>query len=496
MQTEAVFLLPAPADAPLKKQETMLLTRWLFLRLLGVIYLIAFVSVGIQMMGLVGSHGILPAQDYLASFQQTPDIHRLLPTLAWIDSGDGFLQAMWMAGVAFSVLAIVGVMTTPALAMLWVLYLSLLVVGQVFYRYQWDNLLLEVGFLAIFLAPLQALPNMSRQFEPSKVVVWLLRFLLFRLLFGSGYVKLASGDPNWHNLTALNFHYYTQPLPTPLAWMMQQLPAGFQQLSTALILVIELGFPFLILTPWRRMRLIGAAGIALLQVLILLTGNYTFFNWLTIALCVMALDDGYVGRVLPAVMQRKTGRTTQAGHKRQTVITLLATVLLILEVIQWGQLFVPMPGSDLLRWLGPFRTINPYGLFAVMTTVREEIEIEGSNDGETWQAYRFAYKPGDLTRPPPWVAPLQPRLDWQMWFAALGTAEQNAWFGNFVSRLLEGSPEVKALLEYNPFLDAPPRYIRARLYAYHFTDAATRSETGAWWGARLIGEYLPAITLR
>jgi hypothetical protein len=353
--------------------------------------------------------------------------------------------------------------------------------------------------------------------------------LLFKLMFLSGCVKLLSGDPTWRQLTALTFHYQTQPLPTWIGWYAHQAPIWFQKLSCALTLAIEIVAPFLIFTP-RRLRFAGGVLLVGLQLLILLTGNYTFFNGLTLALCLLLLDDFAVARIIPGKLQswfalnpdfkmpkqscpvvsgeRDTGaaeiRTVvRRAHRWPKPLLLLVVAAIWLGVsgfLMAASLGLHSPLLAPLAWvaepLEPFRSINDYGLFRVMTTERNEIIVEGSNDGRHWLPYEFNYKPGDLKRTPAFVAPFQPRLDWQMWFAALGSAEQNPWFEHFCERLLQGSPDVLALLARNPFPDHPPRYLRAELYSYQFTSFAERRATGAWWRRTLVGEYLPPISLR
>jgi predicted DCC family thiol-disulfide oxidoreductase YuxK len=481
------------------------LTRWIFLRFLGLIYLIAFVSLWTQVPALIGHNGILPAHDLVSELKQVCDARGigfdefcLAPTLCWMNSSDIFLHIQCAAGTLFAILLIFEIAPLLSLALLWLLYLSLTTVGGSFFEFQWDNLLLETGFLAVFFAPLQLQPGFSREAQPSKIALWLLRLLLFKLMFSSGCVKLSSGDPAWHNLTALTYHYYTQPLPTWIAWYANQLPFWFQELSCAVMFTIELGAPFLIFMP-RRIRFFGCGAIVTLQILILLTGNYCFFNLLTLALCVLLFDDFVLQKILPVQFaERKTNRKLTRWWLAFTIP--LATVFIAISFLQ----VVSILGvrSSLLRpiayvgsWLYPFRTINGYGLFAVMTTERHEIIVQGSNDGVHWLDYEFKYKPGDVHRRPAFVAPHQPRLDWQMWFAALGNYQQNSWFGNFCVRLLQGSPQVLALLAKNPFPSKPPRYIRAELYNYQFTNFAERHATGDWWKREYLGEYLPPVSL-
>ncbi len=479
-----------------------------FLRALGIVYLIAFVSFGVQGGGLIGSQGILPLTNYLHGMRDAMGARAFwyVPTVFWLNSSDIALRIAWVAGSALAIVLALGFFRRTCLVLLLILYISVSTAGQDFWSFQWDILLTEAGFLAIFL-------------DASPGRTWLLRWLLFRLMFMSGLVKLLSGDPTWRDLTALSYHYQTQPLPTPLAWYMYQLPGWFQKASTVFVFFVELLVPFLIfaplsgkrgagprpaaasqaamLSPTRdghvrdrpslRLRRIAGAAIIGLQVLILLTGNYTFFNLLAIALCVFLFADN-----------PPRGEPAETRAHRAVTIALLAFVLTAsgLQFLEMFSFPLPGPARTYLAWISPLRIVNSYGLFAVMTTTRPEIVVEGSQDGTNWLPYEFRYKPGDVKRAPPWVAPYQPRLDWQMWFAALGSARDNAWFYNFAARLMQGSPAVLALLERNPFPGSPPHYLRAVVYEYRFTNLAERRKTGAWWQRQEKATYLPPISLR
>ena len=490
------------------KQPTHFLTRCLFLRLLGIVYFIAFLSLWVQIDGLVGSHGISPAAQYMELVHNWSRTHTawdtasIAPTLCWFSTSDGFLHFLCGGGMILSILVILGIATAPSLALLWLFYLSLSVVGEPFINYQWDALLLETGLLAIFFAPRQLLPGLPREAPPSRTALWLLRWLLFRLMFASGVVKLATGDKTWWGLTALTYHYETQPLPTLIGWYAHQLPLWFQKFSCGFLFAVELGIPFLIFAP-RRLRFFACGSIVTLMTLIALTGNYCFFNLLAVTLCVLLLDDASLQRFAP-VRWRNLPIDPRCWRWPCWITAPLAGVVLFVttmtltssfrEPIAW-----PSPMVSLFRTLSPLRSFNGYGLFAMMTTARPEIIIEGSNDNQTWSAYEFKYKPGDVTRRPAFVAPHQPRLDWQMWFEALNVMrphyEPSSWFINFCVRLLQGQPEVLALLKTNPFPNSPPRYLRASVYDYHFTNFATRRETGAWWRRDLIGPYCPVLSL-
>jgi hypothetical protein len=488
----------------------------MFLRTLGVIHLIAFVSLWTQLNGLVGSHGILPAADLMESARNWAanghagdERYWLLPTLCWFSASDAFLRGLCAAGTVLSLLLIVGVAPAIVLFLLWAIYLSLVVVCGEFLSFQWDMLLLETTFLAIFFAPLQLMPKFSREEPPSKLVLWMLRWLLFRLMFSSGLVKLLSGDVLWHNLTALTVHYETQPLPTWIGWYAHQLPVWFQKFSCAVMFGIELGMPMLIFGP-RKLRYVAAGAFTILMILIALTGNYCFFNLLALALSVTLLDDGAIRWCckrfrLPeppgteATTARWPRRVRTAVFVPVMSVILFVTVMQLLSSSRTGHHW-PRPMLrkyyETYQTIAPYRTVNTYGLFAVMTPSRPEIIVEGSNDGLTWLPYEFKCKPGDLTRRPRFVEPHQPRLDWQMWFAALGNYQGNEWFIAFCAKLLKGSPETLALLANNPFPTAPPRYIRAVLYDYRFTDFATRRATGQWWRRELRGLYCPILSTK
>jgi predicted DCC family thiol-disulfide oxidoreductase YuxK len=477
-------LLWGPALEP----ERYELVSWVFLRLLGAIYVAAFVSLGIQILGLVGQAGILPLGDHLGAARRVlgDTAYRVLPTLFWLDSSDASLLAGCAVGALLGLLVVLNLWTRAALIGLFVLYLSYFYGGQDFTGFQWDLLLLEAGFLAIFLS------------SGSRIVIWLYRWFVFRYLFLAGAAKLLSGDPTWRNFTALEYHFWTQPLPTPLAWYAAELPHWLLIGATAATLLVELGIVFLIFLP-RRPRAAAACCIALFQVLIVLTGNYNFFNLLSIAMCVLLLDDASLRRFLPQRLVTRVGnRARQPGRAATMIATALA---LVIVPVGLNRICLSLTGSglpvadELERLVSPLMIVNPYGLFAVMTTSRPEIVIEGSADGQVWREYVFRFKPGPVTRRARWSIPHQPRLDWQMWFAALGDRTDNPWFESLMRRLLEGSPPVLALFEADPFPDRPPRYVRALLYDYSFADSGTRAATGQWWVRQLAGLYFPAVSL-
>ncbi len=497
----------ALAWGPSVERQGMMRTRALFLRLLGVVYFLAFLSLWVQVDGLIGSRGILPAAEYMAGARAWAneqrlgvDAFRLLPTLTWWSAGDGFLHALCAGGAAAALLLAGGVAPAATTFLLWLDYLSLSVVSRDFLSFQWDALLLETGLLAVFLSPWSLTLSRARS-APSRVVVGLLKWLLFRLMFSSGVVKLASGDPSWRDLTALTYHYETQPLPTWIGWYAHQLPLWFQKLSATTMFTIELAVPFLIFAP-RRLRLVAAGAFVAFQALIAATGNYCFFGLLTIVLCVALLDDSALRAATPGWLRAREespADVVDRGRWPRWIIGAITAVVLIASSIELGWAFRtdlpwPSPLVAVFRLVAPFRSVNGYGLFMVMTKSRPEIVIEGSNDGLTWRAYEFRYKPGDLSRRPAFVAPHQPRLDWQMWFAALGSWEDNPWLQRFCQRLLSGSPPVLGLLAVNPFPEQPPQQLRAMLYVYRFSNAEERRRTGQWWHRELREQYSPVLS--
>ena len=511
--------------------------RW-FLRMLGLIYLIAFVSLWVQVDGLVGVNGMSPVSRFLPAVRQQlgPDAYFLLPTLCWFDASNAFLHFLCGGGVVLSLLLIFGIAPALLLVVLFVFYLSLAIGGQVFLNFQWDVLLLETGFLSIFIAPWQLWPrdlllwpgsSAFTKLRPDKPIsstaspvsragLFLLKFLLFKLMLMSGVVKLTSGDDSWgwlnHSfhwsaLTALDYHYWSQPLPTVFAWWADQSPEWFKHFSVAFCLAVEIIVPFFIWAP-RRLRLMAAGLMIFLQIIIALTGNYCFFNLLTIALCLLLIDDAAIGTSRQDLRAPTSGapnaspaRTGRALPNQLCSYAALAVIVVTLPINAWLIFSGLKPQSRPPGWLAKFyeqleafRIVNGYGLFRVMTKERGEIVIEGSSNGIDWTPYEFKWKPGDVKRAPGWCAPHQPRLDWQMWFAALEAPEQNPWLVGLIVGLLEGSPDVTGLLAHDPFPDKPPHYIRAMFYRYRFTNSEERRQSGAWWKRQELREYLPTIS--
>jgi hypothetical protein len=514
------------------ERNTHALTRWLFLRLLAVVFLVAFVSYWVQLDGLIGSHGILPAADAMRSVRGLgAGSAWRFPTLCWLGASDAFLHSLAGAGTLLSLLLVAGIADGPVLLALWAIYLSLVVVGQVFFSFQWDILLLETALTSTFLAAWTLRPRFpSADAAVPRAGLWLVRALLFKLMFLSGITKLICLDPTWWKLTALDYHYVTQPLPVWTSYYAHHLPHGFQRFSVGVMFAIELGAPFLVLGP-RRLRIAGAFALLGLQGLIAGTGNYGFFNLLTAVLCVTCLDDAFLVRLVPrrwrerlasrwradptvAIETRRTGTlgVRRLAYGLAVAVVAYASSLAFVEemvrtrpagrisglagaLLDGGAVYVNA-GSGLLSLVAPFRSISGYGLFRSMTTSRPEIAIETSDDAQSWHEVAWRYKAGDVHRRPRFVAPHQPRLDWQMWFAALDPRGAEPWLVALLRRILEGSPPVVRLFDDPALLARPPRYVRLVMYEYGFTtpgDAAAVS--GAWWTRERRGELTPALSL-
>lgn len=462
--------------------DAYLVGSWLFLRGVGVVSTVAFLSLATQLRGLYASDGILPVIEVTDRLRSRAASFRSAPTVFRLGASDRVLWTVLVTGLAASLLVTIDVLTLPALVVAWVCYLSFSTVGREFLSYQWDVLLLEV----LVIAAVAAL-----RLPPPEPVLWLLWFFLFRFMVQSGTAKLLSRDPTWRDGTAVVHHHQTQPLPTRFAWHLHQLPPAVHRATTRAVLAIEIGVPFLLLLPWPW-RAVPLALLLALQVGIMVSGNYGFFNLLAIVLLIPLVPDAvWRSFGIPDVAASDPGPVV-AG-----IAVAAAFALLAVNALRAASTVVHRPWiREVLAALAPFRLGNRYGLFAVMTTSRPEIVVEGSHDGQEWTRYRFDYKPTDPRRPPRWNAPHQPRLDWQMWFAALGDLDRNAWLLRFAERLLHGSRPVVGLLAHGPDPDDPPSVVRAQLYDYAFTDRETRRRTGRWWETTHVGSYMPPLTLR
>jgi lipase maturation factor 1 len=444
-------------------------------------------SLCFQIRGLVGTRGVLPAGEY---FQRAHEVlggaaYGQLPSLLWLSASDAMLHVLCIAGLIASALLVVGRAEGLSLVAAWACYLSLAVAGQTFLNFQWDALLLESLFTALFWARWE--PQSRAHLPESPAGRWLLWLLAFKLMFLSGATKLLSGDPTWRDLSALTYHYQTQPLPSWISWWAHRLPPWAQQASVVGMLSIELALPLVLLVPWRQRlaRRLMAAGFVILQSVIAWTGNYGFFNVLSIALAVTLLDDDVWRRWWPARSGSEVALVASRPVPR-FVVGLAATfaVLSLLAMVEEMQSTArkSLPGWErtVVAALQPTRSINGYGLFRVMTTERPEIVVELMDQRGAWRELRFRYKPGELARRPGILPLHMPRLDWQMWFAALDPGRAEAWLVPFLERLLHGEPAVWRLLG-EPQPQPPPRAARLVLYRYRFTTAEERAKSGRWW---------------
>jgi hypothetical protein len=470
------------------------LTRFVFLRLLGLVYLAAFLSLAQQLVPLIGRDGLLPARFYLERLRPglaAPWLEH--PTLFWISSSDGFMVALAWVGVALSVPLLAGFANALHLGVLWALYLSLVNVGQIWMGYGWESQLLETGFLAIFLCPLLDPRPFPRRPTPLPVV-WLLRWLVFRIMLGAGLIKLR-GDLCWRDLTCLSYYFETQPIPNPLSRYFHFAPHGVHVLGCLANHAAELVVPFFVAGPPRLRRIAGGILVAF-QGMLILSGNLSFLNWLTIAPCLACFDDGVWRRVLPrrltAIADRaKAGAVpTQAQRVTSWVLVALVAVLSLEPVANMLSRRQIMNTS-----FNPFRLVNTYGAFGSVGRERHEIILEGTRDSviseETpWRAYEWKAKPGDPDRSPPILSPYHLRLDWQIWFAAMSRPERHPWVVHLVWKLLHQDEGALSLLANRPFPEGPPRYIRATLYRYRFTRPFS-GERGTWSRERLRPWILP-----
>jgi hypothetical protein len=486
------FFAPDPAVG-----RGVLWPRWIFLRCLGLIFFSAFYSLAFQIQGLIGPRGVLPAGRYLSEVSSLLGLRRFfyVPSVLWLGSGSAALTVLVWGGLIASALLVVNVWPRGTIAVCLVLFLSFISAAQDFSSYQSDGMLLEAGFLSLFFAPRGWRPGlgagMGSDRPPSRASLFLLRWEWFRIYFESGIVKLLSGDEQWRNMTAMDHYYENGPLPTWIGWWAHQLPHGFHAGTAVATLLIEL---FLVWLAWlpRPFRLACFAVVTPLQIGIILSANYAFLNYLVLVLGFLLLDDRALARVgfpppaAPAEI-RPVARWRVVGAAVALVWVLWATVAL----------YVP---GDLMRApavaLAPFRIANQYGLFAVMTRARYEIEFQGTEDGRTWVAYPFRYKPQDPAEAPGIYAPYQPRFEWNLWFASLGPWQQNPWVLEAAARLAEGSPDVLALFRRDPFGGKPPRMVRTVIWQYWFTSRAERRATGAWWRRTLLGEWAPRVGRR
>lgn len=453
-------------------------------RLLGFVYFFAIGAFLFQIRGLLGQNGILPVIAYLNYFRKH-DLHKrffYVPTFFWLSASDKALMSLIIFGMIISIALMLGFYPAVCLGLLFLIHLSIVSVGQDFLSFGWESFLLEITFYTFWVS-LMSIPNL---------MMWIcLNFLLFRFHIQAGAVKLQSQDRTWRDLTAVGYHYQSQPLPNTWAWYVHKWPMSFHKASTFFMFVVELVVPFgLFLTDELR----AGVGIAFIgfQVIIWMTGNFSYLNHLTAAFSTITFSNAFLSPLIPPLP------ASPSNWLGDILISIIGGIFIVLQMIRFWHHFQPQKRYLVkwFYWLAPFHLVNRYGLFAIMTTKRYEIVIEGSEDGNTWKEYLCRYKPSEITRRPRRIAPYQPRIDWQMWFLPFDDFEDETWFQQFLYHLLKGTPEVLKLIRENPFPDKPPRYIRALMYDYQFSSREEKKEKGWWWRRELVGSYSPVIALK
>ena len=507
-----------------------LIARWVFLRAMGLIYFSAFYALLFQVKGLIGTQGILPAGEYLRDVSSVGVLRFwYAPTLLWISSSDQMLMGLMWIGLIASVVLFANVWPRAMLLVCFLCYVSFVAAAQDFSGYQSDGMLLEAGFLALFLAPPGLWPGWGAKRPPVRAAVLLLLWEWFRIYFESGVVKLESGDPTWRNLTAMYEYYQNGPLPTWVGWYVQHLPHWFHKATAGATLGMELVLVWMAFLP-RRWRIACFLIVTAWQIGVIATANYTFLNYLVLVLAFLLLDDEFLTRFVP--MRWRGGLATAApappernedepqklnlssvgeseaepvreparwlvsvgmALRAMALVWVFYVTTAEMVFIFWRE--APLPTSPIAA-LEPLRIANQYGLFAVMTPHRYEIEFQGSNDGENWVAYPFRYKPQDVRERPGIYAPYQPRFDWNLWFASLGSWTQNPLVPRTEELLLENDHDVLNLFASNPFPHAPPKYVRAVFWQYWFSTPEERRERGIWWTREYLGTYAPTIMRR
>jgi lipase maturation factor 1 len=489
-----------------------LIPRWLFLRASALIYFSAFFSLAFQIRGEIGPQGVLPAGPYLQQIAQALGRFERFwyaPTLLWIANGNHILLALCWVGMLVSILLFLNLWPRGMLAIGFVCFLSFIAAAQDFASYQSDGMLLEAGFISLFFAPPGFRPGLSPLHPASRASLFVLQWEWFRIYFESGAVKLLSGDIEWRNFTAMDEYYQNGPLPTWIGWYVQHLPHKVHAFATGATLVMELGLIWMFFFP-RRWRIVLFFIVTAWQIPVILTANYTFLNYLVLIMGVLLLDDRFIARILPAKWSARLTPSSVAPQPSASVAThniaqhwramklaisavMLSWIFYATSVqLVWMFYRLPLPTSPVVA-LEPFRIANQYGLFAVMTRGRYEIEFQGLNDVQSWTVYPFRCKPQALNEAPRIYAPYQPRFDWNLWFASLSSWRESPIVPNTEIHLLKNDQDVLSLFAGNPFPQQPPHQVRAVLWQYWFTSLAEKRATGNWWRREYIGLYGPTL---
>ena len=486
-------------DKPQHPKSTYWLTRFVLLRLLGAVYAVAFLIAAQQLVPLIGSHGLLPVGSFVdrvtAYFGSTWGAFLKLPSLFWFDHSDTFLLTVSWIGFALSCLVVAGFANSLILAILWFLYMSIVHMGQDWYGYGWEIQLLETGFLAIFLVPLID-PRPFPRRTPPLLVIWLFRWLVFRLMLGSALIKLR-GDPCWRDLTALYYHFETQPIPNPLSRWFHFLPHPVLRGGVLWNFLAELVAPWFVFWP-RIARHIAGSIIVLFMLSIALSGNLSFLNWLSIVPALACFDDSFWSRVLPPVVTRWADHAKAKQKKNKAGLAVSIALTCLVAVLSYAPVLnLLSPNQRMNTSFDPFELVNTYGAFGTVGRDRLNVVFQGT-DSDTpygaveWKDYLYQALPVDVHEMPIQIAPYQPHLDWQMWFASMGNFNEYPWTLHLVWKLLHNDPVALSLLRSNPFPDHPPRYVRAMLYQYKFVPPG--NPNGDWWTRDLVEEWLPPLS--
>jgi hypothetical protein len=473
------------------------LTRFVILRLLGFVYAVAFLVAAEQLVPLVGAHGLTPATHFLTSVQTELGSRTAcmmhVPTLFWFGISDRSMSIFAWIGFAFSLLVLAGYANAIILTILWAMYMSIVHVGQIWYGYGWETQLLETGFLSIFLCPLLDVRPFPRR-PPPLLVIWLFRWLGFRIMIGAGLIKMR-GDSCWRDLTCLYYHYETQPIPSPISRYLHFAPHWFHKFETAWNHFIELIVPWFSFGP-RTARHIAGVLLVMFQIILIISGNLSFLNYVTIIPFLACFDDTFLRRILPRSLVRRADQAVQQSEPSRVQNGLAIALSILVAYLSIAPVLNLVSDRQLMNYsYDPLDLVNTYGAFGSVGRKRDEIVFEGTEDtqitSETqWKEYEFKAKPGNPNLRPRFIAPYQPRIDWQIWFAAMASPAQYPWTLHFVWKLLQNDPGTLSLLAGNPFPNAPPHYIRARLYRYQFAPL----DEPAWWKREPIGEWLPALS--
>ncbi|MDP3920731.1 MAG: lipase maturation factor family protein [Candidatus Omnitrophota bacterium] len=469
-----------------KPENGYWLTRFCFQRALGFIYTIGFLIIIRQYVPLLGENGLYPVSNFLevVSFWQAP-------SLFWIDASDRTLLILGWSGLTLAILALTGLsdaygvwFSAAVWAVLWIFYQSFVNVGQTFYGFGWESILLETGFLAIFMG--------SSDTRPPPLVIWMLRWVLFRIMFGAGMIKLRA-DSCWRDLTCMDYHYETQPIPNPLSWYFHKMPAAWHKGGVLYTHFVELIVPWAYFIPRHAGYAAGIVTI-LFQGILILSGNLSWLNYITIVISMACFDDRFLARM----MRLRIPEFRPDSWRRRGVLIALSVLIVILSIPPALNLFSKRQLMN--ASFTPLHLVNTYGAFGSVTRTRNEVIIEGTDSpvlgpAAVWKEYEFKCKPGNVARAPCLMSPYHWRLDWQIWFAAMNTFTNHPWFLNLVAKLLQNDGPVLSLLDHNPFPDTPPEFIRAELYEYHFTTAEERRSTGHWWKRTFVRSYLPPLSL-